>query len=53
MTHHPENDPQYIGLKVNPGIEKPEAVNADSVKKVSEKRKAKDPFARRVCAWYS
>jgi len=31
--HHPENDPKYIGLKVNPGIEKPEAVNADSVKR--------------------
>jgi len=31
--HHPENDPQYIGLNVNPGIEKPEAVNADSVKR--------------------
>ena len=41
MTHHPENDPQYIGLKVNPGIEKPEAVNADSVKKFLKKGKRK------------
>lgn len=37
--HHPENDPQYIGLKVNPGIEKPEAVNADSVKRFLKKTK--------------
>ena len=37
--HHHENDPQYIGLKVNPGIEKPEAVNADSVKRFLKKGK--------------
>ena len=37
--HHPENDPQYIGLNVNPGIEKPEAVNADSVKRFLKKGK--------------
>ncbi len=39
--HHPENDPKYIGLKVNPGIEKPEAVNADSVKRFLKKTKRK------------
>lgn len=39
--HHPENDPQYIGLNVNPGIEKPEAVNADSVKRFLKKGKRK------------
>lgn len=39
--HHPENDPQYIGLIVNPGIEKPEAVNADSVKRFLKKGKRK------------
>jgi len=37
--HHPENDPKYIGLVVNPGIEKPEAVNAESVKRFLKKGK--------------
>ncbi len=37
--HHPENDPQYIGLNVNAGIEKPEAVSADSVKRFLKKGK--------------
>ena len=42
MSHqHPENDPQYIGLNVNPGIEKPEAVNFDSVKRFLKKGKRK------------
>jgi len=42
MTHqHPENDPKYIGLNVNAGIEKPEAVNADSVKRFLKKGKRK------------
>ena len=39
--HHPENDPKYIGLNVNPGIEKPEAVNEDSVKRFLKKGKRK------------
>jgi len=39
--HHPENDPQYIGLKVNPGIEMPEAVNADSVNRFLKKGRRK------------
>ena len=38
---HPENDPRYIGLTVNAGIEKPEAVNADSVKRFLKKSKRK------------
>jgi LAO/AO transport system kinase len=37
--HHPENDPQYIGLNVNAGIEKPESVSADSVKRFLKKSK--------------
>ncbi len=37
--HHPENDPKYIGLNVNAGIEKPEAVNADSVSRFLKKGK--------------
>lgn len=43
--HHPENDPKYIGLKVNPGIEKPEPVNADSVKRFLKKTKRKTLLA--------
>lgn len=42
MSHqHPENDPKYIGLNVNAGIEKPESVNADSVKRFLKKGKRK------------
>ena len=39
--HHPENDPKYIGLNVNAGIEKPDAVNVDSVKRFLNKGKRK------------
>ena len=40
MTHHhPENDPKYIGLNVNAGIEKPDSVNADSVQRFLKKGK--------------
>ena len=42
MKHvHPENDPKYIGLIVNPGIEKPDSVNVDSVKRFLKKGKRK------------
>ena len=37
--NHPENDPKYIGLNVNAGIEKPEAVNADSVERFIKRGK--------------
>ena len=40
QQHH-ENDPQYIGLNVNPGIVKPESVNVDSVKRFLKKGKRK------------
>lgn len=39
MGHHPENDSKYIGLKVNPGIDKPDAVNSDSVNRFLKKGK--------------
>lgn len=39
--HHPENDQRYIGLNVNAGIEKPEAVNADSVKRFLKRGRRK------------
>jgi LAO/AO transport system kinase len=38
-TSHPENDPQYIGLNVNSGIERPEAVNQDSVNRFLKRNK--------------
>ena len=43
--HHPENDPKYIGLNVNAGIEKPDSVNVDSVKRflIKGKRKILSP----------
>ena len=37
--HHPENDPQYKGLQVNSGIEQPDSVNDDAVKRFLRKRK--------------
>jgi len=37
--HHPENDPKYIGLNVNAGIEKPDSVNPDSVERFLKKGK--------------
>ena len=36
---HPENDPKYFGLNVNAGIEKPEAVNEDSVNRFLKKNR--------------
>lgn len=38
-VYHPENDPEYVGLNVNKGIEQPEAVNADSVHRFLKKNK--------------
>ncbi len=38
-THHIENDPQYKGLKVNQGIEQPEPVSNDSVKRFLKKKR--------------
>ncbi len=37
LHHHIENGPGFIGLKVNEGIGKPEAVNNDSVKRFLKK----------------
>jgi LAO/AO transport system kinase len=36
---HPENDPKFIGLNVNAGIERPDVVNEDSVKRFLKKSK--------------
>jgi len=40
-SDHPENDPNYLGLNVNKGIEQPDSVNEDSVKRFLKKRKRK------------
>lgn len=31
MSSHPENDPKYIGLQVNSGVETPDSVNSEAV----------------------
>jgi LAO/AO transport system kinase len=38
-THHIENDPVYKGLTVNEGIERPEPVSNDSVKRFLQKKR--------------
>ncbi|QIA07312.1 methylmalonyl Co-A mutase-associated GTPase MeaB [Draconibacterium halophilum] len=37
--HHIENDPKYKGLLVNEGVEKPEAVNNDSIQRFLKKKR--------------
>jgi LAO/AO transport system kinase len=39
MHFHPENSPEYIGLKVNEGIEQPQPVSPDSVRNFLSKRR--------------
>lgn len=39
--HHIENDPDYKGLKVNEGIEQPDSVSEDSVKRFLQKKRRK------------
>ncbi len=44
--HHPENDPEYKGLNVNSGIDQPDSVSHDSVKRfLNKKRKLLTPEA--------
>jgi LAO/AO transport system kinase len=38
-NHHIENSPEYEGLKVNQGIEQPESVSNDSVKRFLKKKR--------------
>ncbi len=38
-THHVENDPLYKGLTVNSGIDQPEPVNKDSIKRFLKKKR--------------
>ncbi len=38
-THHVENNPEYEGLKVNQGIERPESVSNDSVKRFLKRKR--------------
>lgn len=37
--HHIENDPEFKGLSVNEGIDQPETVSSDSVKRFLEKKR--------------
>lgn len=39
---HPENDPKYVGLNVNKGIEQPDAVSFDSVHRFLKKSKGRE-----------
>ena len=39
-TDHPENSPEFRGLMVNAGIDQPESVNQDSVKRFLNKKRA-------------
>jgi len=48
-VYHPENDPEYVGLNVNKGIEQPEAVNADSVHRFLKKNKKVELTADEYC----
>jgi len=38
-VYHHENDPKYVGLNVNAGIERPDVVNEDSIKRFLKKSK--------------
>lgn len=39
MSPHPENDPKYIGLQVNSGIETPDSVNSEAVSEFLKRNK--------------
>jgi LAO/AO transport system kinase len=39
MSNHPENDPKYIGLHVNSGIETPDSVNSEAVNEFLKRNK--------------
>jgi LAO/AO transport system kinase len=47
--HHPENDPKYVGLNVNRGIEPPDSVNADSVHRFLKKTLKREFTANEYC----
>ncbi|HEY5510892.1 MAG TPA: methylmalonyl Co-A mutase-associated GTPase MeaB [Prolixibacteraceae bacterium] len=46
---HPENDPKFVGLNVNKGIEQPDAVSADSVDRFLKKNLRKDLSLKEYC----
>jgi LAO/AO transport system kinase len=39
MSSHPENDPKYIGLQVNSGVETPDSVNSEAVSEFLKRNK--------------
>jgi LAO/AO transport system kinase len=48
-AHHPENDPKYVGLNVNKGVEQPDAVNSDSVHRFLKKSHRKELSVSEYC----
>jgi len=48
-VYHPENEPAFVGLNVNKGIEQPDAVNADSVHRFLKKNLRKDLTVDQYC----
>ena len=52
-VYHPENDPVFVGLNVNKGIEQPDVVNVDSVHRFLKKNQRKelsvDEYCQGIC----
>lgn len=48
-VHHPENDPAFVGLNVNKGIEQPEAVSAESVHRFLKKNRRRELTVDEYC----
>lgn len=48
-VYHPENDPAFVGINVNKGIEQPDAVNADSVHRFLKKNRRKELTVDQYC----
>ena len=48
-VYHPENDPVFVGLNVNKGIEQPDIVNVDSVHRFLKKNQRKELTVDEYC----
>ena len=48
-VYHPENDPVFVGLNVNKGIEQPDIVNVDSVHRFLKKNQRKELSVDEYC----
>ncbi|KGN71542.1 transporter [Porphyromonas sp. COT-239 OH1446] len=49
MLHHPENDPSYLGLKVNQGVDKKPMVNPH-LRRIARRRYSVDEFVAGILA---